>query len=200
MPTDMIPGQPPPASPSRPIPTIDHRRLEKLRLHLVWYAKWLLGMKPLPGPIGQLDYEDLASDAIIIALENSHPAGRPDRIWEPEKCSLPAFCRGVIRSKISNTRKSKEMQLGRDTGGDLDPFEEAFVDRDLAIDRSRNWKLLFERLVGDPLALTVLDVLLENPSASSRAIASQFGFTVLAIENARQRIKRHGQKIAGGAQ
>lgn len=182
----------------RPIPERRDRDLLALRNHLIEYATFLLAMHPLRSPIGQVLPEDAASTALMWALDHRQGPERRRR-WDPAKCPLDVWCRGAIRSLISNARTSREGVLGREVGGDLsilfvsDDAPDAF--------RSLQWRQayrnLLHRLRNDPVALVVLDALTDDPNASSPIIARLIGMQPPEVENARKRIKRHLQKVPG---
>lgn len=82
-----------------PIPDRRDGELLALRSQLIEYATFLLAMKPLRSPIGQILPEDAASTALMWALDHRQGPERRRR-WDPKKCPLDVWCRGVVRSLV----------------------------------------------------------------------------------------------------
>lgn len=181
-----------------PIPDRRDRELLALRGQLIEYATFLLAMNPLRSPIGQILPEDAASTAIMWALDHRQGPERRRR-WDPKKCPLDVWCRGVVRSLVSNARTSREGTLGREVGGDLsvlfvsDEAPDAFQ----SVQWRQAYRILLHRLRNDPVALVVLDALTDDPDAPSSVISRVVGMRSSEVENARKRIKRHLQKVPG---
>ncbi len=184
----------------RPIPALDFAALEALRADLVGYARFLIAQRPFLSPMGRRLAEDVAADAIVVAVENL--AGYPSRrTWAPARCSLRTFCRGVVKSRISAARQHGDEQDGVDIGGELENLI-AFDPSPDPLSRTllnNLYDRLVVSLVNDPVARLVLELMVRDAEATIVEQAAALRLSETDIKNARQRIFRHGHQIASDA-
>ena len=140
--------------------------------------------------------EDIVAEAIRRAEEASA------REWNPEERSLASHIGSFANSLIANAWRKKERATTSsvDKGvieglPDQGDTPEASVAR--AQEKARNAKLLAElrsELAHDACCIALLDGLQQDDTKPfKRAIA--LGFSHQNIEDARQKIRRHGEKI-----
>lgn len=176
------------------VPELDRFALMRTFDALERYAEKLLRRHAGSSARARLQAEDLASEAFTYALENL--AGlASSRTWDPEKVGMLTFCRGVIKSRVSNHFSKTEAHKVTAIDDDQDIVNLDHIDFESLLILKQNVSILTSNL--DEFALRVLDIIIQNGSEySNEMIADQFGCDCNDIRNARARIFRAGRKIA----
>lgn len=176
--------------------TLDHAGILELREKLVRYALGRLRSVAGNAPFARLHAEDLASDAIVVALEILD--GRPNgRTWPPTVSALK-FCRGVISSKISNTCTSAETRTSVDCEGDYERHAPTIgaLQEDGTI-YGQLYSMLREASQNDVEVLAILQTIVAGGWVSREDYAIENRMPVPRVNSAWKRIQRRAAKIVG---
>lgn len=138
--------------------------------------------------------DDLLNEAVMLVW-----AG--DRKWPTEKVDLFGCLAGVMRSIVSNGTNSpanNTSSLNEPLNDDGESKEDALEDPNDAADlrliaeaeRSRREARILEAAGDDPLLLSYVEVLMDNPEAKPAVIASRMNVPVKAVYEAHRKLRR----------
>jgi hypothetical protein len=168
----------------------DHDQLIKVRREVVRYAA-----KRLYGQSLELSADDLANEAIVIAIQNL--MGLPtSRRWNRKKCNLTQFCCGLVKSKISNIRTSAPRRLNVPIENYLDnlPSDSEVAEMDYFY-YDGLLSILRVQCSKDPVALAIISKIDRGGWSTLQAFAEETALTLSAAQAAWKRLRRRADRI-----